>query len=84
MIIKDFPGKVPFQNVEFIKNKLVDVFTVHFKTKVTEILNELNLKDNVYNGLSKAVTKNLNFLSELSIGNASKWKIQIAFTGFLR
>ena len=55
---------------QFIKNKLVNVFTEHFKAKVTEILNELNLKDNAYNGQPKVVTKIFKFMAELSIGNA--------------
>ena len=78
---------MPFQNVEFIKNKLVDVFTVHFKTKVTEILNELNLKDNVCNGQPKVVTKFFKFMAELSIGNAPstiKMENLEGLTGFLR
>ena len=45
---------MPFQNIEINKIEPVDMFTGHFMTKVTKILNGVNLK---HNGPPKVVTE---------------------------
>ena len=56
-----------------VHNKdLQDYFANYFKSKITNIVNESNLNENVYNGRKKLIVNNMDFMDENNIIEAVK------------
>jgi hypothetical protein len=67
-----FPNTLTLANAMIPSKSIPDAFAMFFREKVESIVNEAAINDNVYNGKRKAVTTEVNFMSEADVEKCIK------------
>ena len=68
--INKLPEKMTYNNLPIDSKDLPDVFARHFKTKISTIVNESIVNNNVYNGQRKLYVDDHNFMNQNDINEA--------------
>ena len=65
--IQNIPNKMTLSNVEIEKQDIPDAFASFFKNKISQIVTESRVNNNVYNGIRKVFVDDCNFMTEKNV-----------------